>query len=252
MRISVINQKGGVGKSTTTANLAVVLARDFKRRVLVIDWDAQANASAFLGLPETPAWGNTNLVLEPTRGFHPARNVLVDGLDVVPGCPDFALVERQLLGDLLTGPRRLRRALEPVASRYDIILTDCGPTLGMLAINAVAACPDVLVPIELAHAAALGALTLQKFLVEAQGNLEASIRTLGVLPTFLDDREKTPREVLGDLSRLFGTTLFTTAIHSAANVRDAGGQGRPVVLTEPHSRGAEEYRALAQEVVNRG
>jgi chromosome partitioning protein len=252
VRISVINQKGGVGKSTTTANLAVVLARDFHRRVLVIDWDAQANASAFLGLGEAPAWGNTSLVLEPARGFHPARDVLVEGLDVVPGCPDFALVERQLLGDLLTGPRRLRRALEPHFAHYDVVLTDCGPTLGMLAINAVAACPDVLVPIELAHAAALGALTLQRFLSEAQANLEASIRTLGVLPTFHDDRERTPREVLVELSRLFGDALFKTAIHSAANVRDAGGQGRPVVLTDPHSRGAAEYRALAQEVVTRG
>lgn len=252
MRISVINQKGGVGKSTTTANLAVVFARDFGQRVLVIDWDAQANASAFLGLSDSPSWGNTSLVLEPGRGFHPIRDVLTPGLDVVPGCPDFALVERQLLGDLLTGPRRLRRALEPVFGQYDIVLTDCGPTLGMLAINAVAACPDVLVPIELAHAAALGALTLQRFLVEAQANLEASIRTLGVLPTFLDERERTPREVHSELSRLFGSTLFQTAIHSAANVRDAAGQGRPVVLLDPTSRGALEYRALAQEVLNRG
>lgn len=252
MRVSVINQKGGVGKSTTTANLAVVLARDLGLRVLVLDWDAQGNASAFLGLPAAPAWGNTDFVMAPDAGFHPVRDVLVAGLDVIPGKPDFALVERQLLGDLLAGPRRLRRAFDRYASNYDIVLTDCGPTLGMLAINAVVACPDVLVPIELAHAAALGALTLQRFLSEAQGNLEASIRILGVLPTFLDDRERTPREVLGDLARIFGAALFETAIHTAANVRDAGGQGRPVVLTDPNSRGALEYRALAQEVVTRG
>jgi chromosome partitioning protein len=139
-----------------------------------------------------------------------------------------------------------------VYNQYDVILTDCGPTLGMLAINAVAACPDILVPIELAHAALLGAMTLQKFLADAQSSLEPAIRTMGVLPTFHDDREKTPREILGDLVKLFGPTLFKTAIHSAANVRDAGGQGRPVVLTEPHSRGAEEYRALAKEVLTRG
>lgn len=252
MRVSVINQKGGVGKSTTTANLAVVLARDLRLRVLVLDWDAQGNASAFLGLPAAPAWGNTDFVMLPDAGFHPIRDVLVEGLDVIPGKPDFALVERQLLGDLLAGPRRLRRAVDRYASAYDVVLTDCGPTLGMLAINAVVACPDVLVPIELAHAAALGALTLQRFLSEAQSNLEASIRILGVLPTFLDDRERTPREVLGDLARIFGTALFETAIHTAANVRDAGGQGRPVVLTDPNSRGANEYRALAQEVVTRG
>lgn len=252
MRISVINQKGGVGKSTTTANLAVVLAKDHKKKVLVIDWDGQANVSAFLGLSAAPAWGNTQLVLDTASGFHPARDVLVPGLDVVPGSPDFALVERQLLGDLLAGPRRLRRAIEPVYKQYDVILTDCGPTLGMLAINAVAACPDILVPIELAHAALLGAMTLQKFLADAQASLEPGIRTLGVLPTFHDDREKTPREILGDLTKLFGPSVFKTAIHNAANVRDAAGQGRPVVLLDPSSRGAAEYRALAQEVVNRG
>lgn len=252
MRVSVINQKGGVGKSTSTVNLAVVLARDFKQRVLVLDWDAQANASAFLGLPAEPVWGNTDFVMAPEAGFHPVRDVLVPGLDVIPGKPDFALVERSLLGDLLSGPRRLRRSVDRYASAYDVVLTDCGPSLGMLAINAIVACPDVLVPIELAHAAALGAMTLQSFLSEAQNNLEASIRILGVLPTFLDQRERTPREVLADLSRIFGAALFETAIHTAANVRDAGGQGRPVVLTEPNSRGASEYRALAQEVVARG
>jgi chromosome partitioning protein len=252
MRIAVINQKGGVGKSTTTANLGVVLARDHHRRVLLLDWDGQANLSAFLGLPASPPWGNTQLLLDPSRGFHPSKDVLVPGLDVIPGMPDFALVERQLLGDLLSGPRRLRRALEPYFEQYDVILTDCGPTLGMLAINAVVACPDILVPIELAHAALLGAMTLQKFLAEAQASLEPAIRTLGILPTFHDDRERTPREILTDLSSLFGNALFKTAIHSAANVRDAAGQGRPVVLLDPTSRGAEEYRALAQEVLARG
>lgn len=251
-RISVINQKGGVGKSTTTSNLAVALAQSGKR-VLVVDFDAQGNATAFFGLdPHVARWGNAALVLDGGSAFSPLRDVLVPGLDVVPCVPDFALVERALFGDLIAGPKRFKRALDKHAAGYDVILTDCGPQLGMLALNAVVACPEVLVPIELAHAAALGAMTMQSFIASVQNDLEPTVRLMGVLPTFLDEREVTPREVLAQLHTLFGSAVFTQPIHTAASIRDAAGRGRPVVLEEPSSRGASEYRALAQEVVARG
>jgi chromosome partitioning protein len=122
----------------------------------------------------------------------------------------------------------------------------------MLAINAVVACPEVLVPIELAHAAAMGAVTLRRFLQDVQVDLEPRVGILGVVGTFADERERTPRELLTVLRTVFGSQLFDTVIHTSAAIRDAAGRGRPVVLDAPQSRGAEEYQLLTQEVVTRG
>lgn len=251
-RVSIINQKGGVGKTTTTVNLAVRLA-ELGYRVLVVDFDAQGNASAFLGAdPHVARWGTAEFILDPTSGFTPLRNLLVNGLDLVPCCPDFTLVEPRLFSDVIRGARSLKRALDTHSVGYDFVLTDCGPNLGILAVNAVVGCPEVLIPIELAHAAAMGAVKFQSFLNDTQQNLEPSIRLLGVLPTFHDEREKTPREVLSELHTIFGAHVFSQPIHSAAAIRDAAGKGRPIVLEEPDSRGALEYRALTEEVIARG
>jgi chromosome partitioning protein len=251
-RLSIINQKGGVGKSTTTVNLAARLV-ELGKRVLVVDLDAQGNASAFCGVdPHQRRWGSAQLVLEPTGHFEPLRDVLLEGLDLVPCVPDFALVEPRLFADVIRGPRFLKKALDTHAHGYDFVLTDCGPSLGILAVNAIVACPEVLVPIELAHAAAMGAVTFQSFLVDTQQNLEPAIRMLGVLPTFHDERESTPRAVLAGLKDIFGPLLFSQPIHTSAAIRDAAGKGRPIVLEEPNSRGAHEYRALADEVLARG
>lgn len=251
-RVSIINQKGGVGKSTTTVNLATRLA-ELGKKVLVVDFDAQGNASVFCGVsPHTRRWGSAQMVLEPLGAFEPLRDVLLPGLDLVPCVPDFALVEPKLFADVIRGPRCLRRALDAHAKSYDFVLTDCGPNLGILAVNAIVACPEVLVPIELAHAAAMGAVTFQSFLNDSQQNLEASIRLLGVLPTFHDEREVTPRAVLKDLRDIFGSSVFAQPIHTSAAIRDAAGKGRPIILEEPNSRGAQEYRALTEEVLSRG
>jgi chromosome partitioning protein len=249
-RIAVLNQKGGVGKTTTAVNVAVALAQHGKR-VLLLDLDAQRNATQFLGLDEAESrTGADALVLDGT--FAPVRNVLVAGLDVVPATSQHALLERRLFGDAVSGPKKLKKALNAIQEPYDYVLTDCGPTLGMLAINAVAACPEVLIPIELAHAATVGALTLRQWLDDVRLDVEPLVRVLGVLPTFADDRERTPREMLATLRTVFGADLFETVIHTSAAIRDAAGQGRPIVLADPQSRGAAEYQSLTQEVIARG
>lgn len=249
-RIAVLNQKGGVGKTTTAVNVAVALAQ-MGKRVLLLDLDAQRNATQFLGLDEAESKNGADaLVLDGT--FAPVRNVLVPGLDVVPATAQHALLERRLFGDAVSGPKKLKKALNGIQEPYDFILTDCGPTLGMLALNAVAACPEVLIPIELAHAATVGALTLRKWLDDVRVDVEPSVRVLGVLPTFADDRERTPREMLTTLRAVFGADLFETVIHASAAIRDAAGQGRPIVLADPQSRGAAEYQSLTQEVIARG
>ena len=253
-KLSIVNQKGGVAKTTTVVNLAATLAQRGKK-VLVIDFDAQKNASQFLGLAgrvsDPSLYGSADFALGK-GGFAPQWDQLVPGLDVLPATEELALLEKRLLDNILSGSRRLAFALREVEAAYDFVLVDCGPMLGMMALNAVAACPEVLIPIELAHAAALGALSLQQFLASVRLELEPSVHILGVLGTFYSETERTPRQILSTISDIFGGLVFKTVINTSAAVRDAAGKGRPVVLLDPGSRGAEQYHLLTDEVIERG
>jgi chromosome partitioning protein len=252
-RLAICNQKGGVGKTTTAANLAVILATRGKR-VLLVDYDPQGNASQFLGvidqLDDEATYSATDLTLN-TRPFSPQRDCVVPGLDLVPATDSLATVEFTLLQDRNEGAHRLGQALTAVAQGYDYIIVDCPPTLGMLAINALVGCSNVLVPVKLSPASVPGAVRLHQTL-EALRHTNPYLRVIGVVGTFLAEAAKAPREVLGTLRELFGPSLvLETVIHAAQGVDDAAGKGKPVVLTSPNSRGAKEYSSLADEVIAR-
>lgn len=252
-RLAVCNQKGGVGKTTTSVNLAVIYAQQGKR-VLLVDFDPQGNASQFLGLVEELDDPNLYTAYElalGTKTFEPQRDIVLKGLDLVPAADTLAFLELELLQDNQGGAHRLAHALNAVATNYDIIIVDCPPTLGMLAINALVACGNVLVPVKLSPASVSGAVRLQDMLKRLK-NANPYLKVAGVLGTFLNDTAKTPKEVLTALRDIFGAKIvLKTAIHTAQGVDDAAGKGKPVVLASPRSRGALEYAALADEVIDR-
>ena len=252
-RIAICNQKGGVGKSTTAVNLAVILAQRGKR-VLLVDYDPQGNASQFLGLLdqlEDEALYSSSTLTLGTAAFSPQRDCVVKGLDLVPATDALASLEFDLLQDSKQGAHRLGMALSAVAQDYDYILVDCPPTLGMLAINALVGCSNVLIPVKLSPASVPGAVRLNQTL-KALHATNPYLRVIGVVGTFLAESAKAPREVLASLRALFGETLvMNTAIHAAQGVDDAAGKGMPVAISAPRSRGAIEYNSLADEVLTR-
>lgn len=254
-KIAVMNQKGGVAKTTTAVNLAAMLASG-GHRVLLVDCDPQGNASQFLGLTHTldaQLYGSAELILG--RGeFAPIRNVLLASLDVVPATDELTYVEHELLMDPLAGQvQALASAVRAIESNYDFVIADCPPTLGMLALNAIVACPDVLVPVRLSGASVAGALRLRANTIDRIRQRAApAARLLGVLGTFYSESANAPAEVLARMREAFGNTVFETVIHQSQAVDDSSSFGKPIVLRDRSSRGAKEYASLTQEVLNRG
>jgi chromosome partitioning protein len=241
-RLAICNQKGGVGKTTTAVNLAVLLAQR-GNRVLLVDYDPQGNASQFLGLVDElddEALYTSATLTRGDRPFAPKRDQVVPGLDLVPATDSLASLEFELLQDTSRGAHRLGAALSAVAQDYAFIVVDSPPTLGMLSINALVACSNVLVPVKLSPASVPGAVRLHQTL-EALRSTNPYLKVTGVVGTFLAESAKAPREVLAQLRDLFGArAVCETAIHQAQGVDDASGKGRPVVLSSPRSRGAQE------------
>jgi chromosome partitioning protein len=250
-RISVVNQKGGVGKTTTAVNLGVALAMRGSR-VLLVDYDPQANASNFLGfvsrLEGSPLFTSADLTLGLGH-FQPLADVLVPGLDLVPATDVLASVEQGLAPN---GIRLLKRALDRVDHRYDFVLADCAPTLGMLAVNAMIACPEVLVPVRLEPASIPGALRTQATIEALRRSANPALRLLGALGTFHKETGVMARQACEHVAQIFGPRMFETRIHQSDSVGRAAGKGIPILLDAPMRREAVEYRRFTQEVIARG
>ena len=248
---AVCNQKGGVGKTTTTINLGAALAEQ-GRRVLLVDFDPQGALSVGLGIqPHELEATVYNLLME--RGASAPDIVLktnVDGMDLLPSNIDLSGAEVQLVHEV-GREFVLGRALEPVLPDYDVVLIDCQPSLGLLTVNALACSVGVIVPLECEYFAMRGVALLMETLDKVSTRLNSRLVMDGLLATMYDSRTLHSREVLQGVVAGFGDKVFHTVISRTVRFPDATVAGEPITSFDPASTGAASYRELAKEVLER-
>jgi chromosome partitioning protein len=250
--IAMCNQKGGVGKTTTTINLGAALA-EIGRRVLVVDFDPQGAASVGLGVsPHELDLTIYNLMMERNvdiRGV--LRTTVVEGLDLLPANIDLSAAEVQLVGEVAR-ESVLSRVLRPVVDEYDVILVDCQPSLGLLTVNALTAAHGVLIPLECEFFALRGVALLVETIEKVRDRLNPRLEIDGILATMYDSRTLHSREVIARVHEAFGDTLLQTVIGRTVKFPDASVAAEPITSYAPTHPGAAAYRQLARELVARG
>ena len=250
--IALCNQKGGVGKTTTTINLAAALA-EYGRRVLVVDFDPQGAASVGLGV-NPHGLDDTVYTLLMDRNAQLAeivRRTAVEGLDVLPANIDLSAAEVQLVGEVAR-ESVLSRALRPAEADYDVILVDCQPSLGLLTVNALTAAHGVLIPLECEFFALRGVALLIETVEKVRDRLNPRLHIDGIVGTMHDPRTLHSREVLSRVREAFGDQLLYTVIHRTVKFPDSSVAAEPITTYAPNHPGAVAYRQLARELVARG
>jgi chromosome partitioning protein len=258
--IGVVNQKGGVGKTTTTANLGAALARK-GRRVLLIDIDAQANLTTHMGITtaEADEEGMINEavfpeftsydVLKGTKGIKDVRIERSERLDVVPSSLLLSAADLEL-GGVVGRELILKRALVAVRDEYDVIVIDCPPALGLLSLNALAAVERVVIPVQSEYLALHGVRQLLDTIDQVRSIYNPSLIVGGVLICLHDSRKRLARAVADTIRAYFGNLVFGTVIRTNVSLAEAPASGQTIFEYAPKSTGADDYSALAEEVLN--
>ena len=249
--IAIANQKGGVAKTTTAVNLSACLAIAAKK-VLLIDLDPQGNASSGLGLSRLSA---PNCIYDVIINGLPMSSVVrrteVDNLDLVPATMQLAGAEVELV-TIAGREQRLKRALENIRLRYDYTFIDCPPSLGLLTLNALTAADDLLIPIQCEYYALEGLGQLMNTVGLVQKHLNPGLGIEGVLLTMFDARTNLAIQVVDEVKKYFKGKVYRTIIPRSVRLSEAPSHGKPIVLYDPKSKGAEVYNDLAREVMERG
>ena len=248
--VSVANQKGGVGKSTTAVNLGAALAESGSR-VLLIDLDPQGNASTGLGIePGRREIGTYQVMSQGVPAEEAVMETAVNGIWAIPSTIDLAGAEIELVGQI-SRETRLARSIEPLLKSYDFIFLDCPPSLGLLTVNALAASHELIVPIQCEYYALEGLGQLLRNFRLVQQNLNASLKITGFALTMYDGRTKLSHEVATEVRRHFGDLVFQARIPRSVRLAEAPSYGQPITVFDPSSRAAVAYHRLAGEVWER-
>jgi chromosome partitioning protein len=246
--IALVNQKGGVGKSTTAVNLGAALAVQ-GRRVLVVDTDPQGNTTTGLGIDKARL---THDVYNVLMQEIPLERVLVptevENLMLAPATINLAGADVELVA-ALSRETRLRQALAPVAAQYDFVLIDSPPSLGLLTINALTAADDCLIPVQAEFYALEGLAQLTGVIWRVRDALNPTLHVSGVLVTMFDGRTRLALEVIRELEKYFPRQIFKTQIPRNVRLSEAPSYGKPAIIFDLKSRGAQAYLALAREML---
>lgn len=249
--ISICNQKGGVGKTTTTINLGAALA-GYGRRVLLVDLDPQGALSAGLGIAHHELENTVhNLLVEPRASMDDVlMRTRVDNLDLIPSNIDLSAAEIQLVNEV-GREHTLARALHPVLDRYDYVLIDCQPSLGLLTVNALACSDAVIIPMECEYFSLRGLALLTDTVSKVRDRLNPKLNVSGIVVTIFDTRTLHSREVMARVVEVFGDQVFHTVITRTVRFPETSVAGEPITTWAPKSTGAQAYTSLAREVIAR-
>ena len=249
--MAIINQKGGVGKSTTAINLSAALG-ELGKQVLLVDLDPQGNSSSGLGIEKSQVH---NCVYDVLLNDVAIEDVIIpdlgEGLDLVPATINLAGAEVELVSEMAR-ENRLKDAVGSLRGKYDYVFIDCPPSLGLLTVNALVAADKLLIPIQCEFYALEGVTKLLDSMKRVKTRLNPTLDIFGVLLTMYDGRTTLSRQVVEEVRSYFGKTVFTTLIPRTVKLSEAPSFGQPITQYDPSGKGAQSYVNLAKEVVQRG
>lgn len=249
--LAMCNQKGGVGKTTSTINLGAALA-EYGRRVLLVDFDPQGALSVGLGVqPHQLEQTVYNVIMEKSVTLDDVlMQTSVAGMDLLPSNIDLSAAEVQLVAEV-GREQTLGRVLHPATKEYDYILVDCQPSLGLLTVNALAAADGVLIPLECEFFSLRGVALLIDTIEKVRERLNPRLEISGIVATMFDPRTLHSREVMARVVEAFGETVFDSVINRTVRFPETTVAGEPITRWAPRSAGAKSYRSLAREVIER-